>query len=217
MNVIEPAQAEWASPIVFVPKNDRTFQFFVDCRRFNAVTNWDSYRSPCMDECIYFSGDANFFSILYNNNGYMQIEVDKTDREEAAFTSYQGLYQLTRMPFGLKNQMVFSWVGNVPTCHGYNFIQHWTAVRSSLFWRYRYLLQDTTGTHSTHNDGFETSQGSCCNAEAHEVCFIYKSHWLPGSCNQTLSTRGRLLHSRRYTRTRAVYNSCRFTIILGTM
>lgn len=52
MRVIEPAQTEWASPIVFVPKKDGTLRLCVGYRRPNVLTVRDSYTIPWIDECI---------------------------------------------------------------------------------------------------------------------------------------------------------------------
>ena len=62
--VIEQAQSEWASPVVIVPKKDGTHSFCVDYRELNAVTVWDSYPSPRMDEYIDSLGDAKVFMTL---------------------------------------------------------------------------------------------------------------------------------------------------------
>lgn len=48
-NIIEPAQTEWASPIVFAPKEDGTVRFCVDYRKVNEITKQDSYPIPRMD------------------------------------------------------------------------------------------------------------------------------------------------------------------------
>mgnify|MGYP006048027623 FL=1 len=68
--VIAPANAEWASPIVMVPKTDGSTRFCVDYRRLNAITVRDSYLLPRMDECIDSLGDARIFSTLDCNAGY---------------------------------------------------------------------------------------------------------------------------------------------------
>ena len=67
--VIEPASAEWASPVFFIPKKDGTLRFCVDCRRLNSLTRRDSYPIPRMDECIDSLGDATIFSTLDCSSG----------------------------------------------------------------------------------------------------------------------------------------------------
>ena len=47
--VVEPATAEWASPMVFVPKKDGNMRFFVNYQKFNAVTIRDPYPLQKMD------------------------------------------------------------------------------------------------------------------------------------------------------------------------
>ena len=103
MDVIEEAECEWASPILFVPKPDGTIRFCVDYRRLNAMTVRDSYPIPRMDECIDSLGDARIYTALDANCGYWQIEIEENDRNKTAFTSHQGLYRFKRMPFGLRN------------------------------------------------------------------------------------------------------------------
>ena len=62
--VIEPAQAEWASPVVIVPKPDGSLRFCVDYRKLNASTVKDTYPLPRMDEYLDSLGDATVFSTL---------------------------------------------------------------------------------------------------------------------------------------------------------
>ena len=101
--VIEPAQSEWASPVVSAPKGDGTLRFCVDYRRLNEATLKDSYPILQMDECIDSLGDAKIFSTQDCNAGYWQILLREEDREKTTFTCHAGTYQYIRMPFGLTN------------------------------------------------------------------------------------------------------------------
>ena len=101
--VIEPSNAEWASPVVLVPKPDGSKRFCVDYRKLNALTIRDAYPIPRMDECIDSLGEATIFTTLDANSGYWQIEMAPEDRDKTTFTCHEGIYRFTRMPFGLKN------------------------------------------------------------------------------------------------------------------
>ena len=101
--VIETATAEWASPVVFVPKKDGTMQFCVDYRKLNAATVRYSYPSLRMDGCIDSLGDATVFTTPDCNSRYWQVEIAEEDRDKTTFASHCGLYRFIDMPLGLKN------------------------------------------------------------------------------------------------------------------
>ena len=101
--VIEPAQSEWASPIVLAPKNDGTLCFCVDYRRLNNAIIPDTYPLPRMDDCIDSLGEAAVFTTLDANSGYWQLPLAAQDKDKTTFTSHCGAFRYTRMPFGLRN------------------------------------------------------------------------------------------------------------------
>jgi len=103
LGVIEPSSAEWAFPVVLVPKPDGTMRFCVDYRQLNEVTVRDVYPLPRMDDCIDFRGDAKVFSTLDCNSGYWQIPVGEEDPDKTTFVCHEGAYRYIRLPFGLSN------------------------------------------------------------------------------------------------------------------
>ena len=101
--IIQPSHSPWASPIVIVPKKDGSLRFCVDYRRLNAVTCKDVYPLPRIEDILASLGEAKRFTSLDLASGYWQIELDESAREKSAFTTHRGLYEFTRMPFGLCN------------------------------------------------------------------------------------------------------------------
>jgi hypothetical protein len=100
---IEPASPEWASPVVLVAKPDGNLRLYVDYRKLNAVATRDTYPLPRMDECIKSLLDEQFSTMLDCNSGYWHIPIAPEDVEKTTFTSHEGNFQFTRMPFGLRN------------------------------------------------------------------------------------------------------------------
>ena len=100
--VIEPANTEWASPVVLVPEKDGSLRFCVEYRRLNAKTLADSYPLPRMDGCIDSLVYAAVFTTLDCNSGYWQIPVASENQDETTFTTYMGTFRHLRMPFELR-------------------------------------------------------------------------------------------------------------------
>ena len=84
-------------------KKDGSLRFCVNYKHLNAITVLDSYPIPRMDECIDSLGGAEVFSTLDSNSGYWQVDIPMEDRDKTVFVTNNGLFQYTRMPFGLRN------------------------------------------------------------------------------------------------------------------
>ena len=103
IGVIQPSSSDWASPPVLVRKKDGKVRWCIDYRALNNVTVKDAYPLPNISECLDSLGDAKFFSTLDMSSGYYQIEIAEEDRAKTAFLTKYGLFEHSRMPFGLCN------------------------------------------------------------------------------------------------------------------
>ena len=101
--VIHPSTSPWASPVVLVRKKDGTLRFCVDYRALNAVTKPDVFPILRIDDLLDQLGQCIIFSTLDLAAGYWQIKVHPDSQEKTAFTTHQGLYEFSVMPFGLRN------------------------------------------------------------------------------------------------------------------
>lgn len=102
-DIIRRSYSAWASPIVLVPKKDGSHRLCVDYRRLNGVTRKDAYPLPTISSIVGTLGSARYFTTLDASKGYLQVRMDARDRSKTAFTSHRGLFEFTRMPFGLCN------------------------------------------------------------------------------------------------------------------
>ncbi len=86
---------------MLVPKMDGSVRFCVDYRKVNAVSKFDAYPMPRVDELLDRLGAARFYSTLDLSKGYWQIPLSPLSKEKTAFTMPFGLHQFVTMPFGL--------------------------------------------------------------------------------------------------------------------
>jgi len=100
---IEPACSPWSSNVLLVRKKDGTYQFCVDYRKLNELTEKDSYPLPRIDQCLDSLGGATLFSCLDLQAGYWQAALDPTDAAKTAFTVRSGSYQFKVLSMGLAN------------------------------------------------------------------------------------------------------------------
>jgi len=98
--VIEPSHSEWAS-VCLVKKKDGTFRFCVDYRRVNAVSRKDAFPAPDIQDALDNLRGARYFITADLLCGYWQLGLTDRAKERSAFCTRRGLFQFTRMPFGL--------------------------------------------------------------------------------------------------------------------
>lgn len=101
--VLQESRSPWASPAVIVLKKDGSVRFCCDYRKLNLVTCKDAYPLPRVEESLDALGKAVLFSTLDLTAGYFQVAMNEKDREKTAVTTPFGLFEWTRMPFGLCN------------------------------------------------------------------------------------------------------------------
>ncbi|XP_038052264.1 uncharacterized protein LOC119724977 [Patiria miniata] len=103
LEVIEPSQSPYASPIVLVDKKDGTKRFCIDFRGLNRITVFDAEPLPTPDEIFVSLSHDRYFSKFDLTKGYWQIPMRKEARLATAFLTPNGLFQFCTMPFGLVN------------------------------------------------------------------------------------------------------------------
>lgn len=104
MGVVEKSTSGWSSPVLLVPKPDKSWRFCVDYRKLNKVTERDAWPLPYISDILRKLGGSRFLSSLDIQSAYWQVELEPSSRQYTAFTvPSRGLFQFTRMPFGLHN------------------------------------------------------------------------------------------------------------------
>ncbi|CAM4533891.1 unnamed protein product, partial [Caretta caretta] len=101
LGIIEESHSQWSSPIVLVPKPDGTTRFCNDFRWLNEISKFDAYPIPYIDELVDHLGNARFLTTLDLTKGYWQIPLAKDANEKTAFSTPEGVFQYTVLPFGL--------------------------------------------------------------------------------------------------------------------
>ena len=99
----KPSSSPWASPCILVPKPNGKVRLCTDFRKVNSVTIKDSYPLPRIDDIIDAVGNAKFLTQIDLVKGYYQIPLTKRAKLISAFVTPFGLFEYTRLPFGMCN------------------------------------------------------------------------------------------------------------------
>lgn len=104
--ILKPVRhSEWASPIVVVPKKDTSkIRICVDFKvTLNKCVKTDHYPLPRVEDVFQAVSKGKIFTILDLSNAYLQLKVHPESQKLLTINTHKGLYQYTRLPFGLSS------------------------------------------------------------------------------------------------------------------
>jgi len=103
LGIIIPVQhSEWAAPVVPVLKHDGTMRICGDYRvTINKAAKIDAYPLPRVEDLFAALSGGKYFSKLDMSQAYLQVPIEENSRELATINTHRGLFQYTRLPFGV--------------------------------------------------------------------------------------------------------------------
>lgn len=101
--MIKPAFSESASPVNCAVMLDGALCFFVDHCKVNALTLWNMYHLPSMENYADPVGWLEVLCTLNAGQGYWKIPLHDESQSKTTFTSPADTYRFTQKPFGLMN------------------------------------------------------------------------------------------------------------------
>ena len=101
--IVRPSKSPWASSLHMVRKSDGTWRPCGDYRALNAITVPDRYPLPHIQYTTQGLSGSSIYSKIDLKKAYYQVPMSEKDIEKTAVTTPFGLFEFTRMPFGLRN------------------------------------------------------------------------------------------------------------------
>jgi hypothetical protein len=100
---IEPSQARYSSPVLFVKKHGGGLRFCIDFSKLNAITRKDRYPLPLIDETLARITRAKIFTKLDIRLAFHRIRIHEDSVDLTTSRTRYGSYKCKVLPFGLTN------------------------------------------------------------------------------------------------------------------
>ncbi|UYV68027.1 hypothetical protein LAZ67_5002857, partial [Cordylochernes scorpioides] len=125
--IIEQSFSPFSSPVTLVTKRDKTKRFCIDYRKVNELISSDVHPLPRIEDILDRLAQAKYFSMADISSAYWQVPIHPDSRPLLAFATLEGLYQPTRLPFGLKTspQIYERAMSQVLQRHGFDCVAHY--------------------------------------------------------------------------------------------
>ena len=102
--IIWPLRSLYALQVVIVHKKTGDIHLCIDFRALNAITIYNSFPLPHIEEALQAVKAAVWFTSFDLAQGYLQLAMNEADIHKTAFNAgSSGLYEFTHMSFGLSN------------------------------------------------------------------------------------------------------------------
>jgi hypothetical protein len=103
--VIEDSNSPWNAPAILVPKKSLDgrpkYIFCVDFRALNAVTQFDTYPLPLIEQASSALRGSKYFSTIDMYSGFLHVKIAPEDKMKTAFSTPSGHYHFQRLTYGL--------------------------------------------------------------------------------------------------------------------
>ncbi|KAL5497149.1 hypothetical protein EMCRGX_G013571 [Ephydatia muelleri] len=103
--ILQPVElSEWAAPIVPVVKPDQSIRICGDFRlTVNQALETEQYPLPKNEDIFASLAGGERFTKLDLSKAYLQVQLDEASRKFMVINTHKGLFQYTRMPFGVSS------------------------------------------------------------------------------------------------------------------
>ncbi|XP_060075467.1 uncharacterized protein K02A2.6-like [Ylistrum balloti] len=97
-------QSDWATPIVVVPKSDKSIRLCCDFKvTINQCLEEQQYPLPNVEDMFAQLAGEQTFTKLDLSQAYQQLALDKMSERYLTINTHLGLFQFHRLPFGVSS------------------------------------------------------------------------------------------------------------------